>query len=101
MSWLLYLTAWPSYFGLLTGQFSSQQADPDLRNGALLHRYSILIKLRMVPDKNKEVEEEIMDDESCRHSVYIRTVSSYSKVSVIRPGCSRLLEFEKEIVLVV
>ena len=48
------------------GQFSSQQADPDLRNGALLHRYSILIKLRMVPDKNKEVEEEIMDDESCR-----------------------------------
>ena len=25
----------------------------------------------------------------------------YSKVSIIRPGCSRLLEFEKKIVLVV
>ena len=28
-------------------------------------------------------------------------VCTYSKVSIIRPGCSRLLEFEKKVVLVI
>jgi hypothetical protein len=31
----------------------------------------------------------------------IPKVRSYSKVSIIRPGCSKLLEFDKKLVLVV
>ena len=53
----------------------------------------------------KKLDEKLFDvqlDWKIRKDFFIFLASMYSKVSVIRPGCSRLLEFEKKkIVLVV
>jgi hypothetical protein len=74
-----------------------------------LNVIKIFLFLHKLYKGNSNILQKKMDEKICTSSTMLRrqtlywfsTECKYSKLSIIRPGHSRLLEFEKNIVLVV